>query len=1000
MYFDSKDNLTSYVKSQHYGANQTFPQLCFGVNLKKISEGNYNYSLSYFDSIIPRAIRDIPTTLTESIDPFQIGPDLDNSNRWMRSGYLYMMKIINSIILQDIKKDENANIDFYIINQKFEKFNKDPFGRFLSFVLPFFLVIAYVCPLCLVVFRMVKEKETRAKEGMKIMGMGDLVYFLSYFLQYFIINTFTCLISSVILSRILSMIPFINIFGFIWLYGMSVFSLGYFFQAIMDKTRIAMIISILIYFLMFFISAAVSSEDVKNFPKIVLSLFPPTCLQLGVIVIAKFEVSFLKFDSSQVSFPYQNYSVGNMYGMLFFDFFLYLFLGFYLENTLPHQFGISKPWYFLCTKGYWKILNKSEKQIKEKIDIENKKMKNESNLELRNEEMKNINSPHERNQNNNDHFEDESKYENFLKEGKSLSIVNLKKKFGENKKALDGLNLNFYKNEIFALLGHNGAGKSTSISILCGVYECDSGEAYYENANIISSENIQKFRQKLGICPQHDVLFENLTVKEHLEMFCVFKGVESKDIEHEVQKTMEEMCITDKKDTKSSGLSGGQKRKLSIGLALIGGSEVVFLDEPSSGMDITSRRQLWDILKNCMNNRIIVLTTHYMEEAAVLGNRIGILTNGKLKCCGSLLFLIDKYGKYISLNIIKNPDAKDKDIIDFVTERLPDVKHEILSEEILFRINKTNSISLKEFFEDLDQNMNLLNIKTYGASMPTLEDVYLNVASHKTMNDIVIPKKEERLNINNNNQKEQDVEGEGNRNDNINAEEDKRNNNNHLDNNDNKSKTNTKKIKYDEYDINDYEKITSSKKFFIDLKISIKKRVIQIVRDKKSFMLEIICPILLCLIGLIVSSVEYSKDSPHVKLNPEILKIKNETINIYSQIFNSKKNIPEQFKKFGDKISVNLIEEKSNTNNINTLNKALINYNNLISPKEYKKDMNSYASYMIDDLENNNDNNYSFALMSNTQSKDSMIIYSQLMLNKIISYAAGKEINIEVNKFI
>lgn len=391
MDFEDNKNLTEYLKSKEYGANSTFPELCFAVYLQKISERKYSYSLSYFDSIVRRAPKNIPTSLRESLDPFQVGPDLANSKLWMQSGYLYMMKIINSLILKDLKKDEKANIDFLIINQKFETFNTDPFGRFLSFVLPFFLVIAYVCPLCILVFRMVKEKETRAKEGMKIMGMGDLVYFLSYFLQFLILNTFTCLINASILSRILDMVSFIHIFGFIWLYGMCIFSLGYFFQAIMDKTRIAMIISILIYFLMFFISAAVSSEDVKNFPKIILSLFPPTCLQLGVIVLAKFESSFLRFDSSQVLFRYQNYSVGNMYFMLGFDFLLYLFLGFYLENTLPHQFGISKPWYFLCSKSYWKV-GKNKNEISEKINKENNRLKNESNLGLKNEEMKNIKS--------------------------------------------------------------------------------------------------------------------------------------------------------------------------------------------------------------------------------------------------------------------------------------------------------------------------------------------------------------------------------------------------------------------------------------------------------------------------------------------------------------------------------------------------------------------------------------------------------------------------------
>lgn len=299
---------------------------------------------------------------------------------------------------------------------------------------------------------------------------------------------------------------------------------------------------------------------------------------------------------------------------------------------------------------------------------------------------------------------------------------------------MSGLNLNIYNNEIFALLGHNGAGKSTLISILCGLYEAtqgiysiNKGNVYYENEEVLS--NMDEFRKNLGICPQHDVLFDRLSQKEHLNMFAVYKGIPVEKREQEVDKIIEEFGMREKQDCLVESLSGGQKRKLSIAIALLGGSKIVFLDEPSSGMDITSRRKLWDILKKCCSNKIIVLTTHYMEEASVLGNRIGIVSNGKLKCCGTSLFLVDKFGKYISLTIAKENNADDEAIINFIQERIKNVDYEILSEEILIKIPKKDDINLKDFFNDLDSNLENLKIKSYGASMPSLEDVFLNVSA-------------------------------------------------------------------------------------------------------------------------------------------------------------------------------------------------------------------------------------------------------------------------------
>ena len=145
------------------------------------------------------------------------------------------------------------------------------------------------------------------------------------------------------------------------------------------------------------------------------------------------------------------------------------------------------------------------------------------------------------------------------------------------------------------------------------MYDATSGQAIYKENNILEESLMKDFRSKLGICPQHDILFPKLTVREHLEMFCYFKGFDFTKIKEEVDNTLKDFRIHDIENVLAGTLSAGQRRKLSIAISVIGGSEVIFLDEPSSGMDITSRRNLWEILKKIIEKRIIILTTHYME---------------------------------------------------------------------------------------------------------------------------------------------------------------------------------------------------------------------------------------------------------------------------------------------------------------------------------------------------------------------------------------------------
>lgn len=167
-----------------------------------------------------------------------------------------------------------------------------------------------------------------------------------------------------------------------------------------------------------------------------------------------------------------------------------------------------------------------------------------------------------------------------------------------------------------------------------------------------------EIRRDVGICMQHDCLFPKLTVREHVEFFSRLKGVYNEftwsEAEKHVDQAIEDVALSEKRHTFSCNLSGGMKRKLSVAVAFCGGSKVVVLDEPTSGMDPFSRRFTWNVIRHYRHNRIIILTTHFMDEADILGDRIAIMADGQLRCAGSSLFLKKIYGVGYQLTIEKN----------------------------------------------------------------------------------------------------------------------------------------------------------------------------------------------------------------------------------------------------------------------------------------------------------------------------------------------------------
>ena len=280
---------------------------------------------------------------------------------------------------------------------------------------------------------------------------------------------------------------------------------------------------------------------------------------------------------------------------------------------------------------------------------------------------------------------------------------------------------------IYCKLLNVGLGKSTSISMLTGLIPPTSGDAMICGHSVTHS--MQAIRSMLGVCPQHDILFPELTVMQHLVMFAEFKGVPSNQVEAAALKMIAEVGLKEKAHVRSSMLSGGQKRKLSVGIALIGDSKIIILDEPTSGMDPYSRRSTWNIIQRNKKNRLILLTTHFMDEADILGDRIAIMADGELRCVGSSLFLKKTYGVGYTFTVVKETQGNTSNNI-VKTIRSHVAEAEILNDvgaEVSFRLPFNATPRFVDLFTDIDAHKSTLNIAQYGISVTTLEEVFIRV---------------------------------------------------------------------------------------------------------------------------------------------------------------------------------------------------------------------------------------------------------------------------------
>lgn len=221
----------------------------------------------------------------------------------------------------------------------------------------------------------------------------------------------------------------------------------------------------------------------------------------------------------------------------------------------------------------------------------------------------------------------------------AIKTVNLTKKY-KDLTAVDNLNLEIRKGELFSLLGVNGAGKTTTIKMLSCLTKPTRGDAFVEGKSIVSDDIDVK--QIIGVSPQETAIAPNLSVKENLELICGIYGFSKEKSKSKIDELSSQFNLDSILSKKAGKLSGGWQRRVSIAMALICEPSILFLDEPTLGLDVLARYELWDLIRSLKGKITIILTTHYMDEAEALSDRIGIMKNGKLLVVGTTNELMEK----------------------------------------------------------------------------------------------------------------------------------------------------------------------------------------------------------------------------------------------------------------------------------------------------------------------------------------------------------------------
>ncbi|XP_033975755.1 ATP-binding cassette sub-family A member 5 isoform X1 [Trematomus bernacchii] len=645
-----------------------------------------------------------PSDYTESIaNCFTSSVNCRAANYWY-SGFIRLQSLIDAAIIQmQTKRSVRSEMDLSVVMMG--QPGSVEVQKFPHALISIYLVLAFTPFVTFLIVNVAAEKEHRLKDTMTMMGLYDTAFWLSWGLLYAALVTTMSFLMSII-ATYTALFPnsdFLVIFLLIFLYGISSIFFSFMMTPLFKKPKFASTVGSMLTVV--FGCLSLFTVLMKDFPQPLvwlLCLLSPSAFSIGIA-----QVVYLEAQGDGAVFSSLANGPHPLYVPLFMlvvDCILYLLLAVYLDQVLPGDFGMKRSLVYFLKPSYW---SKRRKRYVEVSSVYDTEVKGTSGGD---EPVEPI-SPEFRGK-------------------EAIRINNIHKVYKEKDsvvEALRGLTFDIYEGQITALLGHSGAGKSTLMNILCGICTPTSGSATIYGSPVAEIADGSEMKQLVGICPQFNIIFDVLTVEEHLRMFAAIKGILPSDIDAEVTKVLKDLDLEKIATAQAKNLSGGQKRKLSVGIAILGDPKILLLDEPTAGMDPCSRHQVWTLLKNRRAGRVTVLSTHYMDEADILADRKAVISQGQLKCVGSSLYLKVKCGVGYHLRMSINEGCEAEKITSLVKQHVTKAKlsrqHDA---ELTFTLPLEGMDMFSGLFSEIDCQPNL-GIINYGVSMTTLEDVFLRL---------------------------------------------------------------------------------------------------------------------------------------------------------------------------------------------------------------------------------------------------------------------------------
>ncbi|KAM5570462.1 ABC transporter A family member 2 [Rosa sericea] len=599
---------------------------------------------------------------------------------------------------------------------------------------------------------LITEKELKLRQAMTMMGLYDSVYWFSWLAWEGVITLlsalFTVLFGMMFRFKFFLNNSFAVLFLVFYLFQLNMIGFAFMLSAFVKKSSSTTTVGFSIFIIGFLTQLATSNnypynKSVSRTKRNLWSLFPPKLLSQALYILSEATstpketgISWSRRANCGPGDENCVITINDIYMWLVATFFLWFVLAIYFDNIIPNVSGVRKSVFYFLKPGYWtgKGGNKVEERgicscIGSLPPVEHITPDDEDVLEEEN-------------------IVKEQTKEGTVGPNLAVQIRGLVKTYPGKRHgcccskrtspyhALKGLWVNFAKDQLFCLLGPNGAGKTTAINCLTGITPVTEGDALIYGNSARSSVGMANIRKMIGVCPQFDILWDALSGQEHLHIFASIKGLPPASIKLATMKSLEEVKLTDAAKMRAGSYSGGMKRRLSVAIALIGDPKLVILDEPTTGMDPISRRHVWDIIEDAKKGRAIVLTTHSMEEADILGDRIGIMAKGRLRCIGTSIRLKSRFGTGFIANVRFKESTNGDEVATSHHEavkqlfkyRLDVSPKEETRAYLTFVIPHNREGILAKFFAELQDQEVELGIADIQLGLATLEEVFLNIA--------------------------------------------------------------------------------------------------------------------------------------------------------------------------------------------------------------------------------------------------------------------------------